>query len=311
MEQNNVKTSPKDFFLHLLSVITLYVSAGSVIGLLFIYADKIFVDPLESSYLYYNGYAYAVRWPIALLIVVFPAYAWSVWYLNKGYSANPEKKELRVRKWLLFLTLFLAGGIIIGDLVTLVYNFLGGDLTARFISKIAATLVVAGAAFGYYLSELKQNYGLAKLIGWASAAIVVLSVGYGFFVAGSPFEARIKKFDQARVSDLQNTQSQIVEFWRQKERLPETLDELSDSISGYKPPTDPESLKSYDYVKGEELSFELCAEFSLPSSGDEAASREFYYAYQDDNWDHEAGRQCFKRTIDPERYPPYEKVPLR
>ncbi len=89
------------------------------------------------------------------------------------------------------------------------------------------------------------------------------------------------------------------------------MGELSDSISGYKAPLDPETSKSYEYIKGENASFELCAEFSLPSSGDGAASREFYYAYQDDNWEHEVGRQCFKRTIDPERYPPYEKVPLR
>ena len=291
-----------------MSVITLYVSAGSVISLLFTYADKLFIDPLESSYLYYNGYAYAVRWPIALLIVVFPAFVWSVWYLNKGYSVNPEKKELRVRKWLLFLTLFLAGGIIIGDLVTLVYNFLGGDLTARFISKILATFAVAGAVFGYYIAELKQNAGLAKLIGRASMALVVLSVAYGFFVAGSPFEARIRKFDRARVSDLQNTQSQIVEFWRQKERLPETLDELSDSISGYKPPKDPENSKPYDYIKGKELSFELCASFSLASTAEEETSyRDVYYPYPNDIWVHEAGKQCFKRVIDPERYPPFEK----
>jgi len=167
---------------------------------------------------------------------------------------------------------------------------------------------VAGAVFGYYIAELKQNAGLAKLIGRASMALVVLSVAYGFFVAGSPFEARIRKFDRARVSDLQNTQSQIVEFWRQKERLPETLDELSDSISGYKPPKDPENSKPYDYIKGKELSFELCASFSLASTAEEETSyRDVYYPYPNDIWVHEAGKQCFKRVIDPERYPPFEK----
>jgi len=57
---------------------------------------------------------------------------------------------------------FLAGGthpspyrptaalVVIGDLVALVYNFMGGDLTARFVLKVGAILVVAGAVFGYY-----------------------------------------------------------------------------------------------------------------------------------------------------------------
>jgi hypothetical protein len=27
-----------------------------------------------------------------------------------------------------------------------------------------------------------------------------------------------------------------------------------------------------------------------------------------DNWQHGAGQQCFDRTIDPQRYPPFQKT---
>src|SRR5438132_4874360 len=43
-------------------------------------------------------------------------------------------------KWLIYLTLFVAALIIIGDLVSLIYNFLGGDVTIKFVLKALSVL---------------------------------------------------------------------------------------------------------------------------------------------------------------------------
>ncbi len=154
MEQ---KTSPKDVFLHLLAIIALYASAGSFIALLFQYISIFFPDPLEfNAYAIASAYG-AIRFNIASLVVVFPLYIWTSWFLNKSYLKNPSKRNLRIRKWLIYFTLFAAALIIAGDLVALINNLLSGELTARFLLKAAAVLFVAGSAFGYYFWDLKSN----------------------------------------------------------------------------------------------------------------------------------------------------------
>ncbi|MDP3999222.1 MAG: DUF5671 domain-containing protein [bacterium] len=151
------KTSPKDIFLHLLAIITLYASAGSFIALIFQYINIFFPDPLEfNSYALTAAYS-SIRFSIASLIVIFPLYIWTSWHLNKSYQANPSKRNLKIRKWLVYFTLFAAALIIAGDLVALINNLLGGELTWRFVLKVATILLVSGSVFGYYFVDLRKN----------------------------------------------------------------------------------------------------------------------------------------------------------
>lgn len=147
------KVNPKDVFLHLLATITLYISAGSFIALVFQYINLAFPDPL----LTWEDPQAAMRWPIAILIIIFPVYIFTMRFLNKDYERSPEKRSLQIRKWLVYLTLFVAALIMIGDLVTLVYNVLEGELTARFSLKVATVLATAGAIFWYYYTDVKKH----------------------------------------------------------------------------------------------------------------------------------------------------------
>ena len=45
--------------------------------------------------------------------------------------------------------------MLIGDVITVVYSFLGGELTTRFVLKVITVGAIAGTAFGYYLSDLR------------------------------------------------------------------------------------------------------------------------------------------------------------
>lgn len=150
------KTSPKDVFLHLLAIITLYGSGGSFVALLFQYINVLIPDPLE-NYPWMRDSAFnTIRFSIASLVIIFPVYLFTTRFLNKTYFENPSRRNLRIRKWLVYFTLFATALIIIGDLVSLIYSLLGGELTPRFILKIVSVFFVASSIFFYYFWDLKK-----------------------------------------------------------------------------------------------------------------------------------------------------------
>src|SRR3989344_7067043 len=316
-EARRTKAEPKDVFLHFLAIIALYASTAAFLVLLFQYINVLIPDLLERGLYQLQNYYGSIRWSISSLIIIFPVYVWAGYYLNKIYFLEPEKRNLRIRKWLLNFTVFAAALIIIGDLVTLIYNFLGGDITARFVFKIAAVFFVAAAVFFYYFWELKSWAKISEMAKrifiYAIIAIVALTVAAGFFIVGSPQSERLRRFDDQRVSDLQIIQGQIIYYWQNKEKLPAKLDDLKDTISGYAPAKDPETGLDYIYkVKGN-LGFALCANFNLLSYESVKPYIELptyptqYRSIGDSNWDHAAGYACFDRTIDPELYKPAQK----
>jgi len=138
----------------------------------------------------------------------------------------------------------------------------------------------------------------------------LVSIVGGFFIMGSPFTLRMKRFDERRVNDLQNIQYQIVNFYQRKGILPNNLDELKDPIAGFNIPLDPDSAISYGYEKVSDSSFKVCANFSLESD----AQIDSKYmtrsvpvflgdSYLNENWRHQKGAVCFDRKIDKDLYP--------
>lgn len=306
-----MKSSPKDVFLHLLSIIALYISAGSLIALFFQYINILFPDKLQP--IYYSGVADTIRYSMASLIIVFPGYLFVLWMLNEDYGAEPEKRGLKIRKWLVYFTLFLAAIIIAGDLIALVYNFLGGELTVRFVLKIFSIFLVVGAVFLYYFLDLKDKLSgkTLKALAWGVSIVVLVGIVAGFFTAGSPLKARLYRFDQRRLNDLQMIQNEIINYWVQKESLPNNLDELKNSISGFVAPGDPENDLIYGYFVKGRFDFELCATFNLDSDASLRMPEAVIYpkGIYGQNWDYKKGRACFPRTIDPELYS--ERIKLR
>lgn len=151
------KTSPKDVFLHLLAILTLYASGGSFVALLFQYINVLIPDQLE-NYSWMRDSAFnTIRFSIASLVIVFPVYLLTMRFLNKTYFENPSRRNMRIRKWLVYFTVFATALIIIGDLVSLIYNLLGGELTLRFILKTLTVFFVAGSIFFYYFWDLKTH----------------------------------------------------------------------------------------------------------------------------------------------------------
>jgi hypothetical protein len=308
-------STPKDVFQHLLLIVTLYLSVISLIAMSFSYIDILLPDSLD---FYYQGALDGIRWSSSMILVVFPIFLGLSWLILREFRQEPGKHEMKIRKWLVYLTLFIASITIIIDLIRLVYNFYSGDLTTKFVLKVLSVLVVTGTVFGYYLWDLKGQSLKSKLpkgFAWGTAAVVLISIVSGFFIVGSPAKQRQIRFDERRVGDLQNIQGSVINYWTQKNTLPVKLEDLNDSISGFMPPLDPESSLAYSYEILTPLSFKLCAEFRLASldkkygvkNGMSSPAVDYYKGYYggpSENWSHEAGRQCFDRTIDPQLYKP-------
>jgi hypothetical protein len=308
--ENTVEKKPrmeaKDFFIHFFTIIVLYISVISCITLLFQYINLAFPNALDLF-----STPGLIRWHLATLIIAFPTFFYLAFYLRKKYRAHPEKYNLSIRKWLIYLTLFLAGLVILCDAIVLLYYFLNGDLTIRFLLKALVMFVIAGLVFYYYLHDLKQNWTtitLRVLTGLASL-LVLLTIIYGFAIIGSPFKTRLMKMDQQRIYDLTNIQDQIVNYWRNKNKLPATLDDLTNNISGYKAPYDPETATPYEYKPVSALVFELCTHFNLPAKfpkelelNDDFGSGVNFANQPGWNWQHDKGRACFTRKIEPQFY---------
>lgn len=155
-----------------------------------------------------------------------------------------------------------------------------------------------------------------KLFTYLIIAVVAVSIIAGFFILGTPQAERMRRFDDTRVGDLQNLQYQIIGYWQNKGKLPESLDALVDQTQGTRPPVDPETAAAYEYkiIRDKKLTFELCANFSTEnvSAGSEnpidvTRPAPVYGPKGGEpvewNWQHKIGQTCFERTIDPDFFP--------
>ena len=305
------RSTPRDVFLYLLSLITLVMSAGSFGMLIYQYIDLKFPDILQYGYMASNASYGLIRTALAALVVVFPVFFWVSLTLHRDVVTEPMKRDLRVRRWLLYFTVFVAGLVVIGDLITLIQSFLNGDLTTAFILKVLTIFFIAGSTLFYYLSELRDRIYSRNIFRVIIVSIVALTLGYGFYLAGSPQSQRLVRFDDAKVSNLQTIQSQLMYYWQQKGSLPKSLDFLNDSISGFSVPVDPQTNQSYEYSLTGVRAFRLCANFNFDTVNPRESIPAIYPYY---NWQHGAGRVCFDRTIDEALYsvnPKGQPVPLR
>ena len=305
--------TPKDFFLHLGAVVALYLSVISVITLLLAIIDQLFPKLFE----YTDPYAGGVSLAMAMIIIALPLFFVFMRILVREESTQPEKRELSVRKWLTFVTLFVAGTAMAIDLIVLLQKFFAGEeITLAFALKVVSIILVLATVFGYYLFDVRRNADEVARVrprfAYGAGVFVVLSIILGFFVMGSPYTQKEKRFDAERVSHLQTIQYQIISYWQAKQKLPATLDDIKDPLSGFVLPVDPKDKTAYEYAMKGKLSFQLCATFNRETP--KGAVLDGYptsaYPYKngmDENWQHGAGRVCFDRTVDPDRYPPLEK----
>ena len=143
--------SARDAFLYLVTFVALYTTGIALGALLFGIVDHFLPDPLDQSGYQSDG----LRWNIATLIVAFPLYMGLTRMHLHSYVRDPERRTSAVRRWLTYLTLFVAADVVIGTLIALIGEVLGGNMAAPFLLKCLITLLLSGAVFSFYMWELR------------------------------------------------------------------------------------------------------------------------------------------------------------
>lgn len=143
-----------------------------------------------------------------------------------------------------------------------------------------------------------------RAFGWTVIVMVTIVAAVGLYVAGSPGTQRELKFDEQRLSDLQEIASVIDMYYSRKGAVPYALDELSLSGSSeyaLRSVNDPVTDEPYRYEPIDSNDYRLCAVFDQPTPEDENAMRptpvymDKFSPYARD-WTHPMGEYCYELT---------------
>ncbi len=292
--------TPKHFVLQLGSLISLYISLGFLLGLLFGIINLKFPDATE-GYWAIESASSAVRLGIAMVIVFFPTYLVLTRLVNKLRRSEKNSSYLNLTKWLVYLSLLIGGGVLLGDLVAVIMTFLEGDVTLRFIFKALAVLVVVGLAFHYYILDARgfwlKNESKSVMYGYGALLASFVAVTLGFSYIETPAQVREMKLDETQLQDLQSIQNKIEEALTVSSSTPATLAAL---YGEFPAPKAPENRPAYSYSPTEK-GFTLCATFSRDSFiSDQNSGPVFNFDMKiknPDNWSYKAGEYCFERIV--------------
>lgn len=270
--RRRVAVSAREAFVYLVLFATLYVVAYNAGAILFAAIERWLPDAI-------NGRAWepwrgVLRWGAASLLIAFPVFLFASRLIARSLAREPEKRNSGVRRWLTYLTLFVAALVLIGDLVVVVSSLLSGELATRFLLKAGVVFAIAGVVFGHYLGGLRRDEdepargaGVAWF-GRAGAVGVVLTLAVALFVGGSPQHARTRGLDQQRLRDLDALAQHLRAYRLQQGDLPATLDQAMQVP--YAPPRqsirDPESALPYTYEVIDSVTVRLGAMFSSRDS---------------------------------------------
>jgi hypothetical protein len=277
----DMKTKALDVCVYVGIGISLVVSITNLLQVIFAAINQKFPDILSYSS-YVDASQSDVRFGVASLVVMFPIYVGLSWYVAKDIKKFLYKQDIAIRKIMIYLTLFVTTLTLIGTLVSVIYTYLGGELSVRFELKALAVFLVTLSVFGYYFYTLRRNYAkssvLPVFITLLASACVVGAVIWSISIMGTPTQMRAKKIDSTRLSDISRIQQEVFNRVQSTDKLPLTLTELNNAFQGYKVPVDPVTLTAYGYkviqqpvvkmnytTNRKELTssaiFELCATF--------------------------------------------------
>lgn len=269
--------SAREAFLLIVYFSLLGMVATQVGGLAFAWIDRFFADELTRNAYEYSWANSGLRWSISSLVVGYPIFLFLGWRLADKKRRDPDRRRSRVRAWLTYVTLIFAAGALIGDLVAIVYQFLEGGLTARFLSKAAVVGVISAAILWNYSRDAERMTGGVDLAGRVlaivSTLVVAALVAWAFSIVRGPAAARARVADDQRIEHLivmtRLADCHLTYFGNLGDEFPPMRAALTD-LGARKPvaagctepdPVDPISGQPYRYRRLDADSYELCATF--------------------------------------------------
>ena len=301
--RRRTQLSAREAFLYLVMFVTLYVTAFNAGALLFQFIERWLPDAaLSAGYTGVDRFnARAVRDSVAAMLIAYPVFLFLSRFIGRMLVREPDKRGSGVRRWLTYVTLFIAALVILGDLTFIVARLLAGELPPRFLAQTLVVFLIAGYVFGHYLAGLRQEEderhdrpvrGPGPLPRITGAGVVVVLV-VALFAAGSPRAARFAEVDARRIHELQQLSRAVESYYRERRVLPAALDSLATL-----PSVDVESLQDpvthapYEYRPVGAATYELCATFDQADTAG-AASLMSTPERPPRFWRHTEGRRCY------------------
>ncbi len=293
----------KSFVLQLAALATLFVSLPAFITLIFSIINLQFPDAAD-NYWQIESAESSIRYTIAILVIFFPAYLVLTRKVNQARRGEGELYHTLTR-WLIYLALLVAGMIMLGDLAVVVYTFLNGEITIRFILKALTLLAVIGGASYYYFLDTKEFWQRRERqsiqIGAGVLAAVLIFVVIGYMKIDAPSVAREIRIDQAQISDLQDIQWRVEAYHQETASFPGNIAMLYRDLPA---PEASEGRTAYEFRTTGPDTYLLCATFAAATpSSDRSITKPGGYGndvyLQNQNWEHGAGEKCFERKIIP------------
>lgn len=292
-------SAAKFAFYYVFSLIALIFTAQSVGMIIFQIINKNIVDALETFQGQYSSGA--LKFAISAIIIASPIYFLTTAQINKNLFSGKLEKDAGVRKWLSYLILLVSSLVMLGFLVGVIFNFLNGELTIKFILKALSAIIISAIIFTYYFYDIRRanvigaKDKIIKIYFFASLVLIIAALISAFVFVESPAETRKIKYDAKIIENFNQIDSGINEYYRLNKKLPDNLDILLKETTFLREENllDPVSKKKFDYKVADEKTYELCATFMIASKDYE--NRVDYYL--DKRWGHNAGYQCLKQKV--------------
>lgn len=271
--RRRIALSSREAFLYLLLFVALHLVAYHTGAVAFALIGRAWPDPMLDAQVA-GRLRDLVRFSVASLLVAFPVFLLTSRIVGRAVAREPEKRDSGVRRWLTYLTLFIAACVLIGDFIAVVLGALKGELVTPFVAKAIVVGAIAGWLFLHYLGGMQRDESdtprapRSALLPRLAAAVVVLAVGLGLWLSGAPAVARQEQFDRQRLLDLSRLSTELLEHRRSTGALPSELGAWARenrSGTGLRV-ADPETRAPYDYTRVAADSFVLGATFARPDS---------------------------------------------
>ena len=147
-----VSVKPREAFLYAVMFLALFVSAFNLGALVFGVVDLAFPHASDPPEEFTRD---AIRWAVSVLVVACPVFLYVARVIGRTVQSDPTARASRLRQQLTYVTLFIASCVLIGSIAAVIYNFLDGAVTVRFVLKVLTVGAIAGSAFAYYLRDLR------------------------------------------------------------------------------------------------------------------------------------------------------------
>lgn len=301
----NNKQNAKYAFYYLLSLVALIFVAVSVGMIVFGIISQTINDALAfNGYSDYNG---QFRFAISALLISAPIFYIINRLINRGLQIKELDQESGIRRWLTYFILLVSSVTVLGIFISIVNNFLNGELTLSFALKALTMLIISGSVFSFYLYDIRRADAtkkdkIVKIFFISSLTLVLVAFISALFFVESPKEARDRRLDQLVINRIYNLESAVSTYFETKKVLPDTLEDIINSPGYYnsmeRPIIDSETglEKVIVYQKVDDKNYQLCTNFLAASYSSNINARPIIN-YASGSKEHEAGYQCFKNMV--------------